>query len=337
MESTALEVLVANEEELRALLGERDCHARSVAEALSVRLVARGMSLRLEGPEAPCRKAAAVLTSCLGAIRRGGELSAQEVRRALREVAEEREDALAGLDARAVLTNARGRSVRAHTAGQARYVEAMEHSDLVLAIGPAGTGKTYLAIAQAVRALQQKAVARLVLTRPVVVAGERLGFLPGDYKEKINPYLRPVYDALYDLLGGEKLRRYEDRGTIEVCPLAYMRGRTLNSAFVVLDEGQNTTPTQMKMFLTRLGEGSRMVVTGDITQVDLPRREDSGLVAAMAIVRGLPGVAVCELDEHDVVRHRLVQRIVRAYEAAERPSRPRDPQNPAPTEGGEDR
>ncbi len=334
METTALEVVVANEDELRALLGEGDRHTRSLAQALSVRIVTRDLALRLEGPEGACRKAAQVLGACLTAIRESGSLSEQDVRHVLTEVGEGRADALAALQSPTVVLNARGRPVRPRTTGQAQYVQAMEQNDLVLAVGPAGTGKTYLAIAFAVRALRDKTVSRLVLTRPVVEAGESLGYLPGDMKEKIDPYLRPVYDALYDLLGGEKLRRYEDRGTIEVCPLAYMRGRSLNGAFVVLDEGQNTTHTQMKMFLTRLGEGSRMVVTGDITQIDLPSRDDSGLVATMKIVSGLAGVAVCELNERDVVRHRLVQRIIHAYESFEHAQRRPSPEPPTPAEGG---
>ncbi|MGQ9732896.1 MAG: PhoH family protein, partial [Candidatus Zipacnadales bacterium] len=200
---------------------------------------------------------------------------------------------------------------------QKKYIDAIRKYDIVIGIGPAGTGKTFLAVASALNCLESQKVSRIVLTRPVVEAGEKLGFLPGDLYEKINPYLRPLYDAFYTMLGPEKFRRYKEDETIEIVPLAYMRGRTLEDAFIILDEAQNTVPKQMKMFLTRMGEGSHMVVTGDISQIDLPESGASGLVHACHVLRGVPGIALCELTDSDIVRHQLVQRIVRAYEAHE--------------------
>jgi len=212
-----------------------------------------------------------------------------------------------------ILVTPRGKRVFPKTPGQKRYVDTMRNYDLVFAIGPAGTGKTYLAMAMALVALKNKSVARIILTRPAIEAGERLGFLPGDLQEKVDPYLRPLYDALYDMLEAEKIQKYMERGIIEVAPLAYMRGRTLNDAFVILDEAQNTTPEQMKMFLTRMGFGSKYVVTGDITQIDLPSDRESGLIQAQRILKDVEGLAFVYLTEQDVVRHDLVQRIIKAY------------------------
>jgi len=209
------------------------------------------------------------------------------------------------------------RRVVPRTAHQRQYLELARRHDLVFAIGPAGTGKTYLAVALAAEALAEERVRRIVLCRPAVEAGERLGFLPGDLAQKINPYLRPLYDALYDILGPEKVGRMIEQGIVEIAPLAFMRGRTLNESFIILDEAQNTTPEQMKMFLTRLGEGSKAIVTGDVTQIDLPPGRQSGVIHARRIIAGVPGIAVIEFDKHDVVRHELVQRIVRAYETHE--------------------
>jgi phosphate starvation-inducible PhoH-like protein len=212
----------------------------------------------------------------------------------------------------------RGQQVRPYTQGQREYVDAIEGNDVVFAIGPAGTGKTYLAVAMAVAAFKASKITRIVLVRPVVEAGERLGYLPGDLMEKVEPYIRPLYDAFYDLLPAERFNRYIEKGIIEIAPLAYMRGRTLNSSFIILDEAQNTTREQMKMFLTRLGLGSKAVVTGDITQVDLPGNKESGLRSIREILRGVEGVAFCDLSNYDVVRHDIVQKIVRAYEEYEK-------------------
>jgi phosphate starvation-inducible PhoH-like protein len=315
-----IELVTNGEEEVQALLGPQDVFRRALEERLPVRVAARGGVIRLTGGSAACGAARQALEGLLQAVRSGRALSEQDIGYAVAEVRGERPESLAALAASPLAINARGREIRPHTAGQAQYVRAMQEHDLVFAIGPAGTGKTYLAMAMAVALLRAKKATRVVLTRPVVEAGERLGFLPGDLLEKIDPYLRPLHDALYDLLGAERFQRYSDRKVIEVCPLAYMRGRTLNEAFIVLDEAQNTTPVQMKMFLTRMGEGSQMVVTGDITQTDLPRPEDSGLRHARQVLSGLPGIAFCELGERDIVRHRLVQRIVQAYEAYENQS-----------------
>ncbi|MCL6599151.1 MAG: PhoH family protein [Alicyclobacillus macrosporangiidus] len=215
-----------------------------------------------------------------------------------------------------VATTFKGKPVRIKTLGQRRYVEAIRRQDIVFGIGPAGTGKTYLAVAMAVAALKRGDVKRIVLTRPAVEAGENLGFLPGDLQEKVDPYLRPIYDALYDVYGPEQVQRALERGSIEIAPLAYMRGRTLDDSFVILDEAQNTTAEQMKMFLTRLGFGSKMVITGDVTQIDLPPGRPSGLVQAERILRGIDGIAFCHFSGDDVVRHHLVQRIIEAYEAS---------------------
>jgi phosphate starvation-inducible PhoH-like protein len=216
-----------------------------------------------------------------------------------------------------VVVTHRGKPIRAKSAGQAAYVAAMRRFDIVFGIGPAGTGKTYLAMAMAVAALKERSVSRIILTRPAVEAGEKLGFLPGDLQEKVDPYLRPLYDALFDILGIEVFEKHRERGMVEVAPLAYMRGRTLDDSFVILDEAQNTTPEQMKMFLTRLGFGSKAVITGDITQVDLPRGQFSGLSQAREVLKDVEGIAFSYLDDRDVVRHELVQKIIKAYERAE--------------------
>ncbi len=219
-----------------------------------------------------------------------------------------------------IQTTVRGKPIRPRTEGQREYVRCIQENDIVFAIGPAGTGKTYIAVAMAVRALKKKQISRIILVRPAVEAGEKLGFLPGDLQEKVAPYLRPLYDALYDMLEIELFQKYLERGTIEVAPLAYMRGRTLNDSFIILDEAQNTTPEQMKMFLTRLGFGSKMVITGDITQIDLPQGKGSGLVLIQNILKGIDGIAFVYLTDRDVVRHDLVQKIIKAYEKYENQS-----------------
>ncbi|MDW8367361.1 MAG: PhoH family protein, partial [Abditibacteriales bacterium] len=231
-----------------------------------------------------------------------------------------------------ILISERGKPIGPRTVGQKRYVEAIRRNDLVFGIGPAGTGKTYLAVAMAVAALKAKKVARIILTRPAVEAGERLGFLPGDLQEKVDPYLRPLYDALYEMLDMEKAQKYLERRIIEVAPLAYMRGRTLNDSFIIMDEAQNTTTSQMKMFLTRMGFGSKVVVTGDVTQIDLPSGKISGLNAVREILAGVPGIEFIYLTDHDVVRHKLVQRIIQAYELYER--KQHDSLNSAPAQEG---
>lgn len=308
-----IDIEAADADELGALVGRYDEHLKAVQQAFALKVVVRDGMLRVQAGRDGSSKAEQVLKKLLASIHEGHSISAADVDYTIRAVkAQQPEDADA-LRSQIIWTTPRGRKVRPRTAGQASYVRALERDDLVFAIGPAGTGKTYLAMAVAVAALREKSVARLVLTRPIREAGERLGFLPGAIEDKVDPYLRPIYDALYDLVGVDKFRRYVERGVVELAPLAYMRGRTLNDSFVVLDEAQNTTVTQMKMFLTRLGYGSRMVVTGDTTQVDLSPGARSGLVHAQEVLRGLPGVSICQLTGADIVRHQLVQRIVRAY------------------------
>jgi len=293
------------------LFGSYDENLALLEDSLDVKLVARGQSLLISGNQKEVEDAEEVLAHLIGRVKSGHKITAQDVRYAVRTVKEGKKLEDLG---EAILINVRGKAVGPRTEGQKEYVEAIKENPLVFGIGPAGTGKTYLAVAMAVAAFKRKEVDRIILTRPAVEAGERLGFLPGDIQEKVNPYLRPIYDALFDLLGLETFEKYMQRGLIEVAPLAYMRGRTLESAFVILDEAQNTTPEQMKMFLTRLGLNSKAVVTGDITQVDLPKGVYSGLDQVRVILRNVPGIRFIYLTDRDVVRHELVSRIIRAYE-----------------------
>jgi phosphate starvation-inducible PhoH-like protein len=318
------------------LLGTADAVIKEVERAFpSVDVLVRGNHISLTGDDADVAACAAAIEELRSMLAAGVSLTpevARETTRMLRDarsVVSEASDGSnpqsrpAAVLARSILSS-RGRTIRPKTEGQAQYVSAIERNTITFGIGPAGTGKTYLAMAQAVAALQGKQVSRIILTRPAVEAGERLGFLPGTLSEKIDPYLRPLYDALHDMVDPESIPRLIEAGTIEVAPLAYMRGRTLNDAFIILDEAQNTTREQMKMFLTRLGFGSTMVVTGDITQVDLPGGTDSGLRAARDILRGVDDIAFCELGANDVVRHRLVSDIIVAYAQDEATrSRPR--------------
>ncbi len=279
-----------------------------------MRIVDRGTKVSILGEAEDVGLVGALLTELLAAIRNGHTPTLDDVSYAMREARQQRTEDLGSVLAEVPDALRRDIFVKARTRGQKRYLDAIRAHEVVLSIGPAGTGKTYLAMAAAVSALLNKEVNRLVLTRPAVEAGEHLGFLPGDLQEKVNPYLRPLYDALYSMVDIEKAKKLIEREQIEVAPLAFMRGRTLKNCFAILDEAQNTTPQQMKMFLTRLGEGSRAVITGDITQIDLPRGTNSGLIEAQRILRRVEGVAVIELDSGDVVRHRLVQHIVEAYE-----------------------
>jgi phosphate starvation-inducible PhoH-like protein len=298
-----------------AVLGQHDALLRVVEAELGARLTVRGDALVVRGTPSQVQAAVRVFDQLLVLAAGGQTLTAADVRRALRGRAEEPGGPT--LSGEAILVTAAGKPITPRTTGQRAYVGAIQGHDLTFAIGPAGTGKTYLAVAMAAVALRARDVQRLVLTRPAVEAGEKLGFLPGDIAAKVDPYLRPLYDALYEMLGPERVARLMERGVIEVVPLAFMRGRTLNDAFIILDEAQNTTREQMKMFLTRMGFGSKAVVTGDVTQIDLPRDRTSGLVEAREIFRGLEGIAFVALSERDVVRHELVQTIVRAYEQYE--------------------
>ena len=298
------------------LFGALDDNLRQLESLLNVRIRTQGHDLMVEGDADNTARVARLIDQLGGLIAAGHSISDRDVKTAAQLIAED-----ADIDLRdhflkdGQLRTAGKRRIAAKSANQRRYLEAIDQHDIVFGIGPAGTGKTYLAMAQAVSYLLAKKVSRIVLARPAVEAGEKLGFLPGDLQEKVNPYLRPLYDALYDMLDIEKAEKYLERGAIEVAPLAFMRGRTLNDAFVILDEAQNTTTEQMKMFLTRLGFGSKAVVTGDVTQIDLPMGRTSGLVQAMEVVGRIEGISFVYFDERDVVRHKLVQAIVKAYDA----------------------
>jgi phosphate starvation-inducible protein PhoH and related proteins len=317
--------------DLLTLLGKNDEHLRALEAQFDLRITARGHELTLRGDERQVGQAERLLHDLIALQGARGSLSAAEVRAALRLAGSD-----PGTDVRAVMADAisvpsRRKLISPKTTNQKRYVDAIRTHDLVIAIGPAGTGKSYLAVAMAVSALMKREVVRIILTRPAVEAGERLGFLPGDLIEKIHPYLRPLYDALYDMLDTDKVATLTERGQIEIAPLAYMRGRTLNDAFIILDEAQNTTSEQMKMFLTRLGFNSKMVITGDITQVDLPASRVSGLVEAQTVLRGVDGIQFVYFSDRDVVRHDLVSVIVRAYDRAQ--PRPRGGAAAEPTDG----
>lgn len=268
-------------------------------------------------------RAASAISALLTLASKGETLNEQNVRYAISLSDEGNADKLTQLGGDCICITSKGKPIKPKTLGQQKYVEAIKNNTIVVAIGPAGTGKTYLAVAQAVAAFREHSVNRIVITRPAVEAGEKLGFLPGDLQQKVDPYLRPIYDALFDMLGAESFARYQERGNIEVAPLAYMRGRTLDDSFIILDEAQNTTHEQMKMFLTRLGFGSKMVVTGDITQIDLPDAKKSGLIEASRVLKGVEDIDIIKFTQKDVVRHQLVQRIVKAYDKYEEQKRSR--------------
>lgn len=299
------------------VLGHQDALLRVIEEETGASVAVRGDALTVRGLPVQVESAVRLLGQLIAAARSGQSVTPSDVRRTLRRGQAPGAVGEAALGGEVLVVTAGGKSVVPRTPGQRAYIEAMKCHDLTFAIGPAGTGKTYLAVAMAAVALRARSIQRIVLTRPAVEAGEKLGFLPGDIAAKVDPYLRPLYDALYEMVGPERFGRLSERGVIEVAPLAFMRGRTLNDAFIILDEAQNTTREQMKMFLTRLGFGSKAVVTGDITQIDLPRDRSSGMVEAREIFKGLEGIAFVELTESDVVRHELVQTIVRAYERFE--------------------
>jgi len=305
--------------EMQGLFGRADEYARLVEDALSVRFFVRDGMLTISGQGENVGLAEQVVSELVGLVRQGRAVGRPEVRLALRHFTQDTANAFREVQAETIEVSPKKRPVRPKSTGQARYVQAIRQDDIVFGIGPAGTGKTYLAMAMAVSALLHKQVSRIILARPAVEAGEKLGYLPGTLAEKINPYLRPLYDALYDMLEAERAARLMEQGTIEIAPLAFMRGRTLNESFVILDEAQNTTSEQMKMFLTRLGFGSRAVITGDITQVDLPAGRVSGLIEVRAVLKEVPGIRFIYFSEEDVVRHELVQRIVRAYEVYQGP------------------
>ncbi len=306
---------------LPALYGERDQHLDRIERQLGVSLVPRGNRLSIAGPASATEMARLALSRLYDRLKQGQEIDLAAVEAALRLAQAETDDKSLSLWREDAGFRTRKRRIAPRSAAQAGYVKAMREHALVFALGPAGTGKTYLAVAAAIDLLMAGKVERIILSRPAVEAGERLGFLPGDLREKVDPYLRPIFDALNDMLPADQLQKRLGSGEIEVAPLAFMRGRTLAHAFVILDEAQNTTPVQMKMFLTRLGEGSRMVVTGDPTQVDLPTGSRSGLADALEALRGIDDVAIVRFAEKDVMRHKLVARIVGAYEARDRAAR----------------
>ena len=296
-----------------ALAGPSEANLRRLEALTGTSLVLYGLDLRIQGRESQVTRAHAVLSSLKPLWESGEPIAAVDLQTALTALDTGKQEEHGELARQVLTTTRQGRPLRARTPRQRAFIDAIERHDLTLAIGPAGTGKTFLATIQAVRFLQEQRVERIVLTRPAVEAGERLGFLPGDLQQKVDPYLRPLYDALHNLLGPERTAALQEKGVIEVAPLAYMRGRTLADSFVILDEAQNTTPAQMRMTLTRLGENSRMVVTGDITQIDLPPGQPSGLIEAAEVLGGVEGVALCRFSDADVVRHPLVQRLVQAY------------------------
>ncbi len=304
-------------EQAVALFGSFDENIKLIENQYSVNVISRGSDLKITGEAENVAKAVRAVNGLLLLINKGEALSEQNVRYVMGLVDDGGEDKLAAMTNNCICISSKGKPIKPKTLGQEKYVDAIKGSTVVFGIGPAGTGKTYLAVAMAVNAFRAKEVNRIILTRPAVEAGEKLGFLPGDLQQKVDPYLRPLYDALFDMLGAENFQRYQERGNIEVAPLAYMRGRTLDDSFIILDEAQNTTPEQMKMFLTRLGFNSKMVITGDVTQIDLPDGKRSGLVEATKILKNVDDIKTIKFNEKDVVRHRLVQDIVKAYEKYE--------------------
>ncbi len=320
-EKTTVIVPVEAMDDLIGLFGVFDENLRVIEEETGTRIVADAGGVRIEGEPDAAKLTASVVEKMLDMQRRGERINRGRLRYAIDLAKEGNVDLIEQIMGDVIAITSRGRQVKCKTLGQKRYVQALKQNELVFGIGPAGTGKTYLAVAMAVLAFKNKEVDRIILTRPAVEAGEKLGFLPGDLQSKVDPYLRPLYDALQEFLGLETYRQLTERGAIEVAPLAYMRGRTLNSAYIILDEAQNCSVEQMKMFLTRFGEGSRVVVTGDITQIDLPHERKSGLIHAIDVLSGVEGVSIVRLTHKDVVRHELVQRIIRAYEAYEKERR----------------
>ena len=314
--TTQVKILVPGHQSMVALLGQQDVFLKLIEAAFSSDILVRGNEITITGPERESEQLARLFEELLALLEKGHQLSDSSVGQTIELIKGGGDvDVMRPSDVLGdTLLTARGTSVAPKTVGQKRFVDAMRSSTVTFAIGPAGTGKTYLAVATAVRALQDHQVSRLILTRPAVEAGERLGFLPGTLYEKIDPYMRPLYDALFEMTGGESLSRLMERGTVEVAPLAFMRGRTLNDAFIILDEAQNTTPEQMKMFLTRIGFGSKAVVNGDDTQVDLANGQRSGLLVIEEILSGISGITFCRLGGRDVVRHKIVQEIVEAYD-----------------------
>ncbi|QGT99986.1 Phosphate starvation-inducible protein PhoH, predicted ATPase [Candidatus Syntrophocurvum alkaliphilum] len=310
-------ILINDNQKAAIFFGTGDENFKHLKQLCDADVSARGSDIHIKGQKESVDKAYNLIHSLLDIVQDKGELNINDINYISNIYKEgnkpRRQDIVSGT----ILTTARGKTIKAKTIGQKKYIQAILHNDIVFGVGPAGTGKTYLAVVMAVRALRNKDVERIILVRPAVEAGEKLGFLPGDFIEKVNPYLRPLYDGLFDILGVDVTQRYLEKNIIEIAPLAYMRGRTLNDAFIILDEAQNTTPQQMKMFLTRLGFGSKAIITGDVTQVDLPKDDYSGLIEVQKILSSVKGVAFEYLSKKDVVRHPLVQEIIDAYEIYE--------------------
>ena len=314
-------------EDLISVFGSFDENIKRIEDALAVQIVNRGTDLKVTGEEEAVDKAARTLEGLLSLAAKGETIDEQRVRYLITLVLEGNDALVSQIAKDVVCITAKGKPIKAKTVGQQHYMKAIAKNTITIGVGPAGTGKTYLAVAAAVAEFRERSINRIILTRPAVEAGERLGFLPGDLQNKVDPYLRPLYDALYDMLGPEVFQKYQERGSIEVAPLAYMRGRTLDDSFIILDEAQNTTKEQMKMFLTRLGFGSKIVITGDVTQIDLPADKTSGLKDAIHVLEDVKDIAICRLTAADVVRHSLVQEIINAYEKADKKPSAAKPNN----------
>ena len=313
----------------RNIFGQFDEYIKKIERTLQVTLISRDVILKIVGPAPNVQKAEKIIRELLGLSIRGNTIQSQNVDYALSLTMEEKEAPLVEMDKDCICHTINGRPVKPKTLGQKAYVDKIREDMIVFGVGPAGTGKTYLAMAMAITAFRNDEVGRIILTRPAIEAGEKLGFLPGDLQSKVDPYLRPLYDALYQIMGPDSFAKNMEKGLIEVAPLAYMRGRTLDNAFIILDEAQNTTPAQMKMFLTRIGFGSKVIITGDSSQKDLPSGQKSGLEMALQVLKKVEGISICQLTSKDVVRHPLVQKIVQAYEAYEKkhPEKPASPKN----------
>lgn len=315
-------------EQIISVFGNFDENVKRIEQTFAVHVTNRGTELKVSGEPEAAEKACKAIEGLLSLAAKGETIDEQKVRYLIDLVSSGNEDKIGEMAKDVVCITAKGKPIKAKTLGQQRYMKAIMQNTITIGVGPAGTGKTYLAVAAAVAAFREKTVNRIILTRPAVEAGERLGFLPGDLQNKVDPYLRPLYDALFDMLGPETYQKYLEKGNIEVAPLAYMRGRTLDDSFIILDEAQNTTREQMKMFLTRLGFGSKIVITGDVTQIDLPTDKTSGLKEALKVLENIPDIAICRLSASDVVRHALVQSIVAAYDKYENAKTPPEKKTP---------
>ena len=301
-------------EHVLVLFGNADQNIKIIEEHFGVNIVCRGTEVKITGESEAVSKAQRTIDTLLAMIQKDGNLSEQNIRYVMTLVEQGSEQSMVQMNNSCIAVTVKGKPIKPKTLGQKKYIDAIENNTITFGIGPAGTGKTYLAVAMAVRAFRDEQVSRIILTRPAIEAGEKLGFLPGDLQSKVDPYLRPLYDAMFDMMGPENFQRNMEKGCIEVAPLAYMRGRTLDDSFIILDEAQNTTPEQMKMFLTRLGFNSKAIVTGDVTQIDLPNAGRSGLIEAVKVLKNIDDIAIMKLTEKDVVRHKLVQDIITAYE-----------------------